>query len=342
MSTELCRRHLVMARINPVALFDVLFEAGLQPELVEEDTEITVACPLCEDDRPRLYVSTETASWLCFHCHAQGNLHQLLMSVVGLDGHSAFDTSRSIRLNGEDADDYFELAEDRKPEPQKITALELPGSFIPITRETPEIYLKYLARRHISPELAAARGIGYSERGYYGKRIIIPVKSDGVLYTFIARTVLAACPSCTQRLDACTCRPRKFPKVLTPPTSNGARPSLTLYNIDSVRRSASPRLVVVEGVFDALRLPTEAVALLGSSASSTQVALIAGIARGRPVTLCLDGDEAGYKGALKVADLLIGEMVRVNVALLPEGADPGSLPMDELEGYLSKARPYVI
>ena len=329
-----------MLRINPVALFDALFEAGLQPELVEEDTEITVACPLCEDDRPRLYVSTETASWLCFHCHAQGNLHQLLMSVVGLDGHGAFDTSRSIRLNGDD--DYFELKEDRKPEPQKIAALELPGSFISITRETPEVYLKYLARRHISPELAAARGIGYSERGHYGKRIIVPVKSDGVLYTFIARTVLATCPSCSQGLDVCTCRPRRFPKVLTPPTANGARPSLTLYNIDSVRRSASPRLVVVEGVFDALRLPTEAVALLGSSASSTQVALIAGIARGRTVTLCLDGDEAGYKGALKVAEALIGEMVRVKVALLPEGADPGSLPMNELESCLVSAHPYVL
>ena len=329
--------------INSRALFDTLFQQGLQPEFVEDDSEITICCPQCGDERPRLYINAETAAWVCFHCHEQGGLHALLMTICQLSGHESFDASRSIRLNtGED--DYFELQEDKKDDPKKGDAkvLALPSRFEPITRDSPSRFLDYLTARGVSPDLAAARGIGYATGGYYGNRIIVPVQNDGVLYTYIARTIRRKCPSCAEVLDDCVCTPRRFPKVLTPSTGDGARPRLTLYNLDPVRRSTSPRVVVVEGVFDALRRPGDAVALLGSSASATQIALLAGITRGREVILALDADEAGYKGTLKVAEALLSELVRVKIALLPDGKDPGDLSGDELEACINAARPFVV
>lgn len=326
--------------IKSDALYDYLFDQGLQPEYVEEDTQIVVCCPMCEDDRPRLYVSSETGAFICFHCHEQGNLHQFLMRVCNLDGNEAFEQGRLIRGSREDEIDYFEHREERKKE---VTAvLTLPRQFHTIDRAAPVQFLKYLEKRHVSPELAINRGIGYAVTGRYAYRVIVPVKNDGHLYTYIGRTVLTQCPNCTELVDDCTCRPYKYPKVLTPTKKQGAQPSHTLYNLEVVHRTRPERLVVVEGVFDALRLPTSSVALLGSSASATQVTLIAGLARGREVILALDPDEAGYKGTLKVADLLSSEMVKVRVALLPEGEDVGSIDQPTLDRCLQEARPYIV
>lgn len=328
--------------LKSAALFDWLLQEGHQPEYMEEETEIVFCCPLCADDRPRLYVSCDNGAWVCFHCHESGNLHQLLMRACGLDGSDAFDVGRHFRVAvNEEHNDYFEIQE-KKEVVELAEVLKLPSSYRPITHESPPIFLNYLARRGVSPELASARGIGYSVSGRYAYRIIIPVQNDSMLYTFVARSVLVACPNCQEKLDDCTCRPYKFPKVLTPTSKHGARPSLTLYNLDAVRNSKPSTPVVVEGVFDALVLPTRAVGLLGSSASSTQITLLAGLARNNGLILCLDGDTAGYKGTLKIAEALSSEMIKVKVALLPEGRDPGSLSIDELEGYLATARPYIL
>ena len=99
---------------------------------------------------------------------------------------------------------------------------------------------------------------------------------------------------------------------------------------------------MVEGVFDALRLPNEAVATLGASASATQITLIAGLARGRECIVCYDSDQAGYLGAIKVAEALTSATIPVRVALLPIGKDPGSMKLSALEKALQQSRRYVL
>lgn len=318
------------------ALYDWLFEGGYTPELVEDDSEITICCTLCSDDRPRLYISCDSGAWTDFHCGESGGLHRLLTAVCGLDVTDAIDLARSWRDADAIETDYLAPREE-KAQPAAVDVV-LPAQMLPIDRRTPEQFAKYLERRHVSLELAAARGVGYCEAGRYARRIIVPVETDGHLYTFVARTILSQCPNCAERLDKCVCS-RPFPKVLTP---KGGHPRLTVYNFDAVRRGGSPSLVVVEGVFDALRLPNEAVALLGSTASHTQIALLAGLARGRRCILALDGDMAGYRGALKLADALTAELVQVSVALLPSGSDPGSLRAEEFETCLTNAQPYIL
>ena len=329
-------------RLNSSALYRWLTEEGHQPDYMEEETEITICCPLCKDDRARLYVSCESGAWTCFHCHESGNLHQFLMRCMELDGSDAFDVGRHFRMSDDgEQRDYFEVRE-REVEPKPVEILTLPQSFRPITQDSPDIFKNYLGRRGVSVELAASRGIGYSLSGRYAYRVILPVQNDGMLYTFVARSVLQACPNCQEKIDDCTCRPYKFPKVLTPTSKLGARPSYTLYNLDAVRRTKPSPPIVVEGAFDALRLPNRAVGLLGSSASTTQLTLLAGLARPSGIILCLDGDTAGYKGTLKIAEALASEMIKVKVALLPDGRDPGSLNIYDLEQCLEAAKPYIL
>lgn len=326
-------------RIDGDALYQHLYTAGNSPEYAEEGTEICIECPLCQDDRPRLYISAETGAWTCFHCGEQGGLHRFFLTVCELDTNEAVDLTRKIRLRDDQPDtvDYFARGRDT-PELEAVD-IKLPVTMQVVSHDSPELYLNYLAKRHVSPELAATRGIGYCESGRYSHRVIIPVESDGFLFTFIARTVLTQCPSCTKRLNDCVCRPYRFPKVLTP---KGGKPRLSLYNLDAVQKSHSRRVVVMEGVFDVLRKPHEAVAILGSTASPTQMTLLAGLARERDLIICLDGDQAGYRGALKLAEACASELLKVRVVLLTMGTDPSILEEQELEDYLRDARQYIV
>ncbi len=333
--------------LNPDKLFAWLMDQGLQPDMVEEDTEIIICCPICDDDRPRLYINADTGAWVCFHCHEEGGLQRFFLAAMGLGGGDAYEMASEMR--DEEGEEYFEVVEraraKKRAPPDK--ALVLPDQYHGLDEEGSEPYLEYLVRRKIDPFLAHHLDIGWAASGRYAHRLIVPVfrkNDDGipVLYTFIARTLLTECPNCKEELDECICRPFKYPKVLTPRQKDGARPSRTVYNYDMVARSTTKRLIVMEGWADCLRRPDEAVALMGSSASADQRQLIANLGKGRRVIIALDSDSAGYTGAMKLADHLTAEMLSCYVALLPEGHDPGELSDAELEACLNDSRRYVL
>lgn len=332
-----------MTAINAVKLFDWLEDRGHQPSLVEDDDEIIICCPLCSDDRPRLYINTERGQWICFHCHEEGSLYRLLGDVGGLGTSAAFELQRQFSLarDQDELEDFFDVRQRERAAPSPVV-LTLPMSFQPIT-QAPDVFVKYLERRGISKEVAQAKGIGFSVSGRYAQRVLIPVQSDGHLFTFIGRTVLTRCPNCQLALDDCTCKPFKYPKVLTPTKKHGADPSLSLYNIDAVRASKHRPVVVMEGWADALMLPYQAVALSGSRASRTQLTLLAGLGRQDGVVLCLDPDEAGYLGAVKIAEALVSELVPVKVAMLDEaGGDANKGGIKRLIACLKAARSFTL
>jgi hypothetical protein len=99
---------------------------------------------------------------------------------------------------------------------------------------------EYLLARHVTPPQIVGYRLGFCPQGSYAQRIILPVFSRGLLRTWQARSLIG-----------------RLPKYITAPGS----PPHQLFNLD--RASKRRVLVLVEGVFDALRLPNYAVALLG-------------------------------------------------------------------------------
>ena len=175
----------------------------------------------------------------------------------------------------------------------------------------------YLAEREVSPETAEAFGLGSCSRGMMKGRICIPIHNErGELVAYAGRWPVDSG------------WPRGEDKYKLPP---GFRKSLVLFNLDRVVQGPRPEeLVLVEGFFSVVRLHAlgvPAVALMGSSLSAEQAALLA--AHAWRVTVLMDGDAAGRAARADIVPRL-AERLYVWAPLLPEGTSPDTLDNDAL------------
>lgn len=271
-----------------------------------ESGQVVIKCPHCHDHKQRLYISISRKLCICFNCDWKGNAVALVKMITGCDTFAALD----IIYGGERAAVYAQ--EPERAEMPK--AVQLPDGFrllkaAPDARSQP--YWSYLADRGLAPSLVLKYQIGYCHIGAYHHRIVIPIYMEGALRSWVARAVGKA-----QR------------KYLTP---TGSHMRDCLFNYDQM--IGQSEVVLVEGVFDALRLPQRAIATMGNKISTYQVDLLtaAGFER---VILCYDAD--ARRQSLRYASRL-PEYVEVLVAELPKGCDPGSAPSLVLDRALREA-----
>ena len=116
------------------------------------------------------------------------------------------------------------------------------------------------------------------------------------------------------------------PKYINSPESPLYTKSRTLYGLH-LTKAAIRRLgyaVMVEGYFDFAQVVQAgvqpAVASCGTAVTAQQARLLRRFAS--KVIVSFDPDTAGRAAATRTGDLLIGEDLQVNIATLPEGADP--------------------
>ena len=109
-----------------------------------------------------------------------------------------------------------------------------------------------------------------------------------------------------------------------------------LYNYHRARAFSGRGLIVTECPWGAIRLHQaglpNAVALLGTSASAAQLAMLA---KAPKLLLLFDGDAAGREGAERLRAAC--EAVPAVSGLLPEGADPDDLTDGQLRGIAQGA-----
>ena len=117
----------------------------------------------------------------------------------------------------------------------------------------------------------------------------------------------------------------------------GFHKRLELFNLHRVKHCK--HLVVVEGFFGAMRLHSlrvPSVALMGSSISTEQIALLRDYPALRFVTVMLDGDEAGRAAEPVVAAALAAHWW-TRIAALPIGSQPDTVESSALMAVLGKA-----
>ena len=298
--------------IDPDALIEFFIDGGIEAELVEDGTEIRIPCPLCGDDRSRLYIEAETGVWICFRCQERGDLFDLFHRALGMEPAEAFEARRKLRFRTEPK---FRFGGGI---PAPVPNITVPTEYKVVAKGSRALH--YLESRHVPYERAVAYDIGFCADGEYAGRIIIPVTYHKQLYTFVARA-----------LD-----PAVEPKVLYPA---GSRRSDVVFNLDRLERLQHPRpLIITEGVFDALRLPNEAVAILGSQMSFQQITLVARLAVGwRPFIIMMDGDKAGRNASRQIHRSLWSHGIPHVEARLPEGIDPNAASDGVLQETIDKA-----
>lgn len=274
-------------------------------------SEVMTNCLFHEDEKGKLYISTDKGIFQCWVCHESGTFRDLVRQVA---------KNRKKEISTKD----FEGGVDLQPKPVILTEEEKipwPESYQPLYNDIGEISHEakdYVLRRGITESQIYYYRLGYCLSGRYWGRIIIPTFNDKEeLVTFVARDY-------TGKLK---------PKVLTPPSKPGTH-GIKDYVFNLHRAAPLKHLLIGEGVFDAVSLGERGIALFGKTATNIQLAKIIN-KKPQRITICLDPD--AKVEANKLANQLVLHCPEVKIALLPDGVDPNSVDKGILESVIKNA-----
>ena len=258
-------------------------------------SEYIGACVVHGGDNPTaLHINPEKNVWNCFTRCGGGTVIDLVMMLEGVGVGEALGKLRVIA-----AEAGFCPVEVKGEEKKQVKQCPSPMTVDP--------WHHTLEDRGLSYELAEKFGMGYCSRGYFHDRIVVPVHdAEGKFSGYIGRA--------TNAME---------PKYLLP---KGFALGKMLFNLHRVKDVE--RVVVVEGVFDAVRVHAAGfpvVALLGSQVTEAQADLLR---KFKSVVYLFDGDDAGRGAAKKILEREdLPEGIRVD---LPEGKDPWDLGAEEI------------
>jgi len=161
---------------------------------------------------------------------------------------------------------------------------------------------RYIESRGLPEDVVRDAKIGACISGLYRGRVVVPVLAEDDV-TWLGFSSRIWTKNCDKRL--------KYRNA------TGEWKSTTIYNPNALAVETDEHCYIVEGVFDALALWPDAVAVLGD-ATDTQVAMLAKAKR--PLVVVLDGD-AWTKGWALAMKLRL-EGLRAGSVQLAAGKDP--------------------
>lgn len=222
--------------------------------------------------------------------------------------HGGFRCHRcSISGRLKDFDEDAEIIEQPK------SAMQLPDEFLSLSEEPGKSAFStsaaraYLAWRNVSPGVIKQAHVGACVEGRYRGRIVVPVLSArGILLGWVSRAWS-----------------KKVQKKYLYPT--GSWRASALFNEAALLVETDVPLFVVEGVFDALALWPNAVAVLGKP-SVIQENMLA--LSNRPIVSVLDGDAWREGEAFSLRLRLTG--ATVGAIRLPPKIDPDEVHVEDL------------
>lgn len=290
------------------------------------ERECICECPVC--GKPgKFYANTVSGLAVCFSCGERRNLRGIVAEIEGVTKTEASTYIRNVLAKSLSRSLSAIRAKETKrkekaADPAGTAArrkIYLPDEYIPVWDAERRVWTvcEYLTvERDISLDLAKRYELGICKTGDYAGRAIFPIIEDGEVKTFTARTMLGLEPKYRH------------------PWNDGK--STYLYGLDFA--AGQEHVIVVEGPTDVIGMYRKgyiAVGLLGKSGSHEQAAKL--YARGcRSVTLLLD---PGAGTDVMRTALIFGEVLNVDVADLPDTADPDKATLEVVEAALAGAKP---
>lgn len=303
-------------------------------------------CPFHKEKTPSFSVDGDNGLFYCFGCHRGGDVIKFLMEVEGcsfLEAAEILARKAGVRLETRAPDPsrgtpdrrerllkllaaaarYYRKAFEEASPQSAVRAYALKRGIRPETAETLRLgfappeggLLSHLARQDFTPAEALEAGLLVERgRGEYGERfrnrLLFPIEDT------LGRTVGFGGRALGD----------EEPKYLNSPESPVFQKRDLLYGLAVTRQAVreAGRILLVEGYMDFLAAfqagVPYAAATLGTALAEGQVRLVKRYAR--EVVLNFDRDPAGLQAAERAILLLLGEGLRIRVALVPSGKDP--------------------
>jgi len=284
-------------------ILDTTFGQG---DLARDGVNYQLSCPFCKGKK-KLHVRLDDFRYHCWVCDAKGRNVWKLVSKIRPDLVSISNLPKSST--------NF-IPEDQVKEEKVV----LPERLVPVFRKSrdPDILSvkKYLGKRGVSLEKMMRWRIMSATSGKYRRHALIPsFDKEGEINYFVARSI-----------DEGSFRYRNAK----------ARKSDVIFN--EVDVDFSKPVVLVEGVFDAIKCPENTVPILGSSMVKNSLLYKRLVRNQTDVIISLDPDMP--EKAYKISDILIKAGCEVSVCFAPEGKDMGDLTYDRALSVLASAKSY--
>jgi len=324
---------------------DLVALVGRHVQLKKAGRSWVGLCPFHGERTPSFHVSPERRSYKCFGCGKGGDAIRFVMEYEGKDFVS------TVRELAQQAGVQLVLdpEEDKRLKERRalLWACDVAARFFEEVLWSPAGApgRAHLEKRGVSEKTAREAGLGYAPLGwqalrdrlqregvplevaltagllgrkeerYYDTfrgRLMVPIRDpEGRVIAFGGRVVEGD-------------DDRKYINSRETPLYTKSR---VLYGLDTARDAIrrSGAVTLVEGYFDAIALReagiANVVALCSTVLTPEHVRLLERLEVSR-VDVLLDGDEAGRRGAVKLAGPLLSAGVGTRVVALPDGHDP--------------------
>ncbi|WP_264988347.1 DNA primase [Lysinibacillus piscis] len=309
-------------------------------------------CPFHGEQTPSFSVSTDKQIFHCFGCGAGGNAITFVMDIEGIAFPDAV-IKLAERLGMAidmgptlpQTERKISKAEERMKEAHTFAADFF--HHLLLNTEDGEEPLKYLLERGFTRELIESNTIGWSlpsfdaltilleRKGYHLQEMAdsgLIIKRDGEeryfdrfrgRIMFPIRDENGKIIAFSGRILSSTGEEAKY---LNSPESPIFQKSEVLYNLDKARTSIrkNRHVILMEGFMDVLAANsvgiTNTVATMGTALTNQHITKLKRLVE--QITICYDGDNAGFDAAKRAALLLQTERMKVDIAVLPDRLDP--------------------
>lgn len=299
--------------INQYKLHEMLIDIfGEEYETRSGQFRINCFDPSCGDEKGNLEISLEKGIFHCWKCHYSGNIRKLFKDYLGhvppMDEFVSDSDLRDYQID-------FNKNIEKRPE-----FVGLPKEFCPLWERDRKLSiigqraLQYALSRMTMEEIDYYK-VGYCGLGDYRWRIVIPCFEDGKVAYWSARAIY-------KNLQPTYRNPDK--KIFV-----GGKEDV-VFNIDGARRIG--RAVICEGVFDAIKVGEDGVAIFGTFLHEVQFQKLVDIPE---VYVMLDED--AKVPAARVANNFYEYGKPVKIVFLPKG-DPDDYPRARLREFINEAQ----
>ncbi|MFZ4761443.1 MAG: DNA primase [Alphaproteobacteria bacterium] len=346
---------------------------GRRVRLVKAGREYKGCCPFHEEKSPSFTVNDIKGFYHCFGCGAHGSALDFLINHDRLSFDDA--VKEAATMAGLPLPQREELSENDKKkksrEEQWFNLLDMAANWYAqqlYHAPSARVARNYLEQRQLPREwqqkftlgfapqdghefLEACRKAGFDDhllidvglarkdeqgksRAFFRNRLMFPIRDrKGRVVAFGGRILSG-----------------DGPKYINSPDHPLFHKSQLLYGLDKASQLRSGKIVLAEGYMDVIALHRagfgRAMAPLGTAITEEQIEILWKTSDSPPIA-CLDGDKAGLKAAMRLAERLLPLITAektMNIAFLPANEDPDSLlnkqGMEALQRVVADALPF--